>query len=83
MLLTGPSQAGKTTLLYGGLIFGKHDSQATTTTGFHFEQIAGGEGLNKQMVGVWDVAGNSPKPLLRQLYQLVKFQALVYVIDPE
>jgi len=29
------------------------------------------------------VAGNSPKPLLRQLYQLVKFQALVYVIDPE
>jgi hypothetical protein len=42
------------------LIFTKHDYQETKTTGFHFEQIQGGEGPNKQTVGVWDIAGNSP-----------------------
>lgn len=59
VLLLGPSEAGKTTLLYF-LIFTKHDYQETKTTGFHFEQIQGGEGPNKQTVGVWDIAGNSP-----------------------
>lgn len=64
MLLTGPSQAGKTTVLYN-LIFNKHDYHESKTTGFHFEQISGGEGLNKQIVGMWDIAGNSPQSIIR------------------
>ena len=64
ILLCGPSNSGKTTLLYS-LIFPKHDYKETITTGFHFEQISGGEGLNKQIVGVWDIAGNSPYPIIQ------------------
>ena len=67
MLIVGPQDAGKTTLLYQ-LIFGKHDYQTTTTTGFHFELLAGGLGVNKHLVGVWDVSGNCPAVVLRQFY---------------
>jgi small GTP-binding protein len=58
ILLIGPPEAGKTTLLYA-LIFAKSDDQATRTTGFHFEQLSGGEGQKNHIAGVWDVAGSS------------------------
>ena len=36
------------------------------------------------MVGVWDIGGGqSTQLVLQQIYQLVRFQSIVYLINPE
>ena len=81
--MVGPPNSGKTTLLYK-LIFQKKDWTADTTTGFQFEEVRSGDGANAQVVGVWDIGGNqATQMVLQQIYQLVRFNSIVYVIDPE
>ena len=77
VLLVGPPNSGKTTLLYSQ-VFQTRDYQETPTTGFQFEEIA----LSNTKYGVWDISGSLPEPVLRQLYQMVQFSALLYVADP-
>ena len=68
VLLVGPPNAGKTTLLYK-LIFQKKDWTADTTTGFQFEEVRSGDGPNAQTVGVWDIGGNqATQMVLQQIY---------------
>ena len=65
-------------------MFPKTDWKADKTTGFQFEEVRGGEGPNEQEVGVWDIGGGqSTQLVLQQLYQLVRFHSIVYVISPE
>ena len=55
--MVGPPEAGKSTLLYRLKWSKEPDWTATTTKGFQFEEISGGEGPNEQVVGVWDIGG--------------------------
>ena len=83
VLLTGPPDSGKTTLLYQ-LVFQKKDWESSKTTGFQFEIVKGGDGPAEQQVAVWDIAGGqSTSLILPQIYQLVRFQSIVYMISPE
>ena len=63
VLLVGPPDAGKTTLLYR-LKDAKEDWTATVTKGFQFEEVRGGEGPNEQQVGVWDLGGGQSTQLV-------------------
>ena len=56
VLIVGPPEAGKTTLLYR-LKFENQQWDADKTTGFQFEELRGGDGPNEHEVGVWDIGG--------------------------
>ena len=80
VLMVGPPESGKTTLLYK-LVLQKKEWKADETIGFQYEEVRMGDEPNSPMVGVWDIGGGQATQLvLQQVYQLVRFESIVYMI---
>ena len=81
ILLIGPEQSGKTTLLYKQKLTNTQElGELNETIGFQYEEIDNGDSATT--CGIWDVGGGeASQSILSAVIQNVKFSVVLYVID--
>jgi small GTP-binding protein len=80
VMIVGPADAGKTTLLYRMKLKNLKQAEFSTTTGFNFENIA--VPGTKQQLSCWDLAGaHERQKYWKFFYESVHVDVLLFVVS--